>query len=77
MKKEILLSLDELKLIVHMRVDWSQVFRDVYKYKGMSWYDLTDIFAWKEMTDEIMYALWKQIEKEIKERDKLKNEKRK
>jgi hypothetical protein len=54
-----------LKTFMYSKMDWIKVFRDAYKSRESSWYELGHIQEWRNATDEVLFAVWKQIEEEI------------
>lgn len=67
-------ALEELKGFMFGRMDWFKVFRDAYESRKTSWHELGHIQEWRNATDEILFAVWRQIEEELnkKQGDKQK-----
>jgi len=59
---------EELKQIMYGKIDWIKVFKDAYNSRKTSWYEMGNIQEWRNATDEVLFAVWHQLEKEI---DKL------
>jgi len=62
---------DELKMICYGEIDWIKVFRDAYENRKSSWWDLGHIQEWRNATDEILFAFWKQFEEKLKEKEAI------
>lgn len=56
---------EKLKEIMYGKIDWIKVFKDAYEQRKTSWYELGHIKEWRNATDEILFAVWHQFEKEI------------
>jgi len=56
------ITLQELKEIMYGKMDWYKVFKDAYESRKTSWYELGHIQEWRNCTDEILFAVWKQVE---------------
>jgi len=56
------ITLQELKEIMYGKVDWYRVFKDAYEGRKSSWFELGHIQEWRNATDEVLFAVWKQIE---------------
>jgi L-lactate utilization protein LutB len=54
-----------LKTFMYGKMDWIKVFRDAYERRKSSWRELGHIEEWRNATDEVLFAVWKQIEEEI------------
>lgn len=64
-------QIDVLKYIIFGRIDWPSVFVTAYNNRKTSWYELGHIKEWRNATDEILYAVWHQLEYEL---DKINKE---
>lgn len=64
MKKEI--SIEELKQIMYGKIDWIRVFKDAYNGRKTAWREMGNIQEWRNATDEVLFAVWKQIEENLK-----------
>ena len=53
---------EELKQIMFKEIDWIRVFKDAYESRKTSWYELGHIQEWRNATDEVLFAVWHQIE---------------
>lgn len=59
------ITIEELKSIIYGRMDWFRVFRDAYEGRRSSWHNIGNISEWRNATDEVLFAVWKQLEEEI------------
>jgi len=56
------ITLEELKEIMYGKMDWYKVFKDAYESRKSSWFELGHIQEWRNCMDEVLFAVWKQIE---------------
>lgn len=56
---------NDLKQICYGKVDWFKVFKDAYNSRESSWWGLGHIAEWRNATDEVLFAFWKQFKNEI------------
>ena len=63
-------EIEELKQIMYGKIDWIEVFKDAYEGRKTSWVELGHIQEWRNATDEVLFAVWKQLEKYLKPSDK-------
>ncbi len=59
---KLVISLEELKRFMYGEMDWTKVFKDAYEGRKTSWHELGNIQEWRNATDEILFAVWHQIE---------------
>ena len=62
---------EKIKFICYGKIDWIKVFKDAYEGRKTSWKELGHIGEWRNATDEVLFAFWKQFKPEI---DKLAEE---
>ena len=60
------IDIKDLKHIMYGKINWYQVFKDAYNSRKTAWWELGHIQEWRNATDEVLFAVWKQLEKEIK-----------
>lgn len=58
-------DIEKIKQIMYGRMDWIKVFKDAYEGRRTSWYELGHIQEWRNATDEVLFAVWKQLEPEL------------
>ena len=63
------IEFEELKSIM-FGMDWIEILKNAYENRRSSWFDLGHIKEWRNATDEILFACWKQLEEKIKEIEK-------
>ena len=56
-----------IKAIMYGKIDWIKVFKDAYEGRKTSWKDLGHIREWRNATDEILFAVWSQLEHHLKD----------
>lgn len=61
-------DIDEIKRIMFGEMDWMKVFRDAYESRKGAWYELGHICEWRNATDEVLFAVWHQIEDKLKDK---------
>jgi len=61
-KRKQIKMLEVLKQVVWGKIDWMRVFKDAYENRKTSWNEIGHIREWRNATDEVLFALWHQIE---------------
>ncbi len=56
------ITIGELKQIFYGKIDWIRVFKDAYESRRTSWHTMGNIQEWRNATDEILFAVWRQLE---------------
>jgi len=60
--------IEDTKQIMYGEVDWIKVLKDAYESRKTSWFEIGHIKEWRNCTDEILFAVWHQLEPKLKER---------
>lgn len=60
------IDIEDLKQIMYGKIDWVKVFKDAHASRKGAWYELGHIMEWRNATDEVLFAVWHQLEDEIK-----------
>ena len=58
-------AIERVKEVFYGKVDWIKVFKDAYENRKTSWYEIGHIKEWRNATDEVLFAIWHQIEQQI------------
>ncbi len=66
------INIEELKQIMYGKIDWMKVFKDAYESRKTSWFEMGHIQEWRNATDEVLFAVWHQLEDEINKLDSSK-----
>lgn len=59
-----------LKNFMYGKMDWQKVFIDAFNSRRSSWWKLGHIQEWRNATDEVCFAVWKQLEEFIDSQSK-------
>jgi len=62
-----MIKIEDIKQIMYGKIDWIKVFKDAYENRKTSWNEVGYIREWRNATDEILFALWHQLEVKLKE----------
>ena len=65
--------LGNLKQVMYGKLDWIQVFKDAHASRKTAWHELGHIQEWRNATDEVLFAVWKQLEPMLKKELEVEN----